>query len=136
MKKLIMFFALITLASCNNGKSFAYNKSTACEIRYGNEGIAVIVDGNRALVKNTSQYSFGKILEVRTADRKYSTLGRYFDENESAAMVQSLSRSKVIYYRWVSPSGADSIGAPRQGMAYTSDFNERFDACVKQQSNL
>ena len=136
MKNLsIILLSVIVLASCNE-KSFSYNRQTACEINYGTEGFSVIVDGGNILVKNNSQLSFGKIFSISTADKRYTTLGRYFNSEDSRNIVVSLSRSITVYLKWTAAGSLDSSGEIRQGMVNVSDFTERFDSCVEQQSRL
>lgn len=133
MKLLITFIAIILLASCNGEPAFRYNKQTACEINYGQNGISIIVDGDKVLIKNNRQLGFGNLVTVGTADRSYSTLGRYFHDSDINDFIESLGISKKIYIRWQNISDRVSSGTAFSTIINVSDFSQRFSNCVKSQ---
>jgi hypothetical protein len=137
MKKLIFTLLTLTLAACNAGQggtpAFNYDRKNACEIDYGQNGISVIVDQGKWLVKNNSQLDYGSLLTVRTEEGTYSTLGRYFSDTESIRLINSMRNSQKIYLKWQKVGDRISSGNVRTNIINTADFASRFDACLSQQ---
>jgi len=132
MRRYSIFILLFFVAACS-GPAFKYNKKTACEINYGENGISVIVDKSNIFVKNNTQIYYNNLLSVTTKDRIYTTLGRYFSQRDVTDMVNSLRRSDRIFLIWQNNSGHFPAGGMPAATINVSDFGARFDKCIKEQ---
>jgi hypothetical protein len=139
MKKIILSVLVLgTLTSCGTGgigstSPFKYNRKEACEINYGQNGISVIVDGNKIIVKNNRQIDYGSVLSVRTEDGTYATTGRYFSDSESLRLAKSLQNSKQIYLRWQKVGDNVSASDTFTTTINTSNFMNEFSKCLSEQ---
>jgi hypothetical protein len=130
-RTLIILFLLLGVTACDENP-FLYDKKSACEINYGQNGISIIVDKNNVLIKNNTQVYFGDLLSVSTADGIYSTIGRYFNSAETDNFINSLKNSKKIYLNWRKPMGSNAA-SPISTTIDVTDFPARFDGCIRSQ---